>query len=85
MNYHAPSKKFVVEIASLESAAYNLRDALRRIRTIAGLPLDRYQREGPLTDACFAQLSVIEAAEAVGIDLGVSRHKFHELDLRPTE
>lgn len=83
MKYHEPSKKFVMEVKDVRHLALLLRVALTNIRTLAGLPLDRYTRpDGALTQACFAQLYVIEAAEVAGIDLGVPHMKFNELDLR---
>lgn len=85
MIYHAPSNQFVVGAQSLEAIAYNLRHALAKIRVLAGLPLDKYTRESRLTDACSAQIAVIEAAECMGIDIGVPRMNFNELDLRGVE
>lgn len=83
MMFHAPTGRMVLPADSLKATAMHLRWALKNIRELAGLPLDRYEREpGRLGHAEFAQIAVIEAAEAMGIDLGASRHKFYTLDLR---
>jgi hypothetical protein len=83
MKYHAPTGQFTIDREAIGQAALNLRYALKTIRKIAGLPLDRYAKpKGALTDACYAQITILEAAETLGIDLGVTRHRFNELDLR---
>ena len=80
MQYHAPSKQFTIPAADLERAAYLLRHALRKIRQAAGLPLDRYKKEGPLDPAEMAQLDIIDAARKLGIEMGAEWGC--ELDLR---
>lgn len=83
MKYHAPTGGMVITVDALKGATLNLRWALKKIREASKLPLDRYPKEpGRLTDADMAQMAVIEAAEQIGIDLGVTRHDFHKLDLR---
>jgi hypothetical protein len=83
MMFHAPTGRMVMEAAAIKSAAMHMRWALKSIREAAKLPLDRYDRNHePLKPADFAQIAVIEAAEALGIDLGVPRQRFYELDLR---
>lgn len=83
MMFHAPTGRMVLPADALKRGADHLRWALKNIREAAGLPLDRYEREpGPLQHADFAQIAIIEAAEAIGIDLGATRHEFHKLDLR---
>lgn len=83
MQYHAPTGKFVIEPEALKQAAFLMKYALKAVRELAGLPLDQYERDGVmLTPACFAQISIMECAEAMGIDMGVPRQKFNLLDLR---
>lgn len=80
--FHAPTGKFIVAAEAVRAASYNLLHALKKVRQLADLPLDRYERSGPLLPADMAQIAIIESAESLGIDLGVGRHRFNELDLR---
>jgi hypothetical protein len=83
MMFHAPTGRMVLPADAMKKGASSLRWALKNIREAAGLPLDRYTREpGPLGPADFAQIAVIEGANDLGIDLGVTPHDFHTLDLR---
>ena len=69
MKYHAPTNAFTFEHDRLQGAAYALLYAMRKIREISDLPLTRYTRDDILTDADHAQKSIIDAANALGIDL----------------
>lgn len=80
MKYHAPTNQFTVEAGDLQSAAYSLTYAMRHIRHTAGLPLDRYRQDGPLSNADHAQRGIIDAAKKLGIDLGADWGS--DLDLR---
>lgn len=82
MMFHAPTGRMVLPAKAIEDGARHLRWALKSIRESAALPLDCYERHGPLEKVDFAQMAIIEAAESMGIDLGASRMKFNELDLR---
>jgi hypothetical protein len=72
VNYHAPSGQFTSELRDIEAAALNLIYSLKHIRQLAELPLTKYKREGPLTHADHAQKGILDAAKALGIDLGAS-------------
>lgn len=80
MKYHLPSGGYIVPCEDFKRAAYSLRYVMRTIREIAGLPMDRYSRIGPLTAADHAQQGVIDAAKAMGIDMGADW--CNEIDLR---
>lgn len=82
MMFHAPTGRMVLPAEAITAGAGHLRWALKNVREAAGLPLDRYDRAGPLESADFAQIAIIEAAEVLGIDLGVRRTEFYKLDLR---
>lgn len=83
MQFHAPTGKLVIEAEALKQAAYLMKYALKSVRELAGLPLDQYERDGAmLTPACFAEINILECAEVMGFDMGVSRQKFNLLDLR---
>ena len=80
MKYIASSKSFTITQKELEMASCSLIHALKHIRQLAGLPLDRYHHEGPLENADFAQKAILDAAKEVGIDLGAEWGD--QLDLR---
>lgn len=82
MKFHAPTGAFTVDQDDLQSATHGLLFAMRKIRKLAGLPLDKHERTGPLSAADHAQKAIIDAAAALGIDLGAQRG--NELDLRET-
>lgn len=70
MQYHAPTKQFTVSTKDLEYAAMFLRLAIKHIRIIDWLPLTTHKRETALTSSDHAQKLIIDAAKAIGIDLG---------------
>ena len=80
MTYDAQRDRFALAHSDLQRSATMFRSALRNIRKLAGLPLDRYARTGPLAPADHAQRDVIEGAEVLGIDLG--GRWGNEIDLR---
>lgn len=80
MLFHAPTGRFVVSQEGLRSCSDQLLFAIKQIRLSAGLPLEPYPRQTELSPADHAQKSIIDAATAVGIDLGARWG--NELDLR---
>ncbi len=80
MIYDAQKDRFTVDHAQLKLAAGQFRYALQQVRKSAGLPLDRYRQDGPLTPADHAQKGIIDGAKALGVDLGADWG--NELDLR---
>jgi hypothetical protein len=80
MIYDALKDRFSLDQSNLRQAAGNFRYALKNVRKAAGLPLDKYQRDGALTPADHAQKGIIEGAKALGIDLGADWG--NEIDLR---
>ena len=80
LKFHAPTGQLVLPRDALEKTAHNLRQAMRRIRESAGLPLDRYEIPGSLSPADHAQQSLVSIARDLGIDLGAEW--CNELDLR---
>lgn len=73
MRYHAPSKQFTVSPSDLQSCAATLLFAIKKIRQVAGLPLEGGERQGAMTDACHAEQAVLDACQSIGIDLGAIR------------
>ena len=70
MKYHAQSKRLVIDVKTLESAAIHLRYSLQKIREVANLPLTPYKQEGALTAADYAQKTLLDLAELLDIDMG---------------
>lgn len=70
MRFHAPTQRFTVSHQDLTAAVHSMQYAIRNIRELAGLPMTRYSREGPLTPADHAQKGIIDAAKSLGIDMG---------------
>ena len=82
--YDPTRKVFLVPADDLEAVSGFLRLAMREIRQLAGLPLDKYERHGLLLPPDHAQRNLIEAAECLGIDFGGARWG-NEIDLRELE
>ena len=72
MRYHAPSKQFTVSPDQLQSCAANLLFAIKKIRQASGLPLEVSERHSAMSEACHAEQAVLDAAQAIGIDLGAT-------------
>lgn len=80
MNYNPRKKLIQITIKEADKVYTNFIYALRSIRHLAGLPLDKYEQEGPLTHVDFAQQGILQAARNLGIDMGAEWG--NELDLR---
>jgi hypothetical protein len=80
MKYDPLKNRIVITPEEAQMAAGYLMYALRNIREAAGLPLDKHERSGCLEPADHAQRGILEAAKALGMDLGAEWG--NELDLR---
>ena len=80
MKFHAQSESLIIPLESLKRTALNIRYSMKAIRELAGLPLDRYEVPGALSEADHAQQRLITVARDLGIDLG--SEWAHEIDLR---
>ena len=80
MNYDPRKNKIQIDLQDARRAADLLLHALVHVREQAGKPLDRYPDPKDLDHCEFAQKQILDAAEALGIDLGAKWG--HELDLR---
>jgi hypothetical protein len=83
MRYSAITKEFSISVKDLEFIALSVPYIIRHIRLLAGLPLDKYEQKGPMTNADFAMRGVIEMAERIGVDFGCRFGE--ELDVRKAE
>jgi hypothetical protein len=82
MNYCPQKDKLMISTNDAQSACFLLRHALKKLRLCAGLPLDKYETSGFLTEHDHAAIAIIEAANKLGIDFGVTPHNHNKLDLR---
>ncbi len=81
MRFHAPTKQFTVSLDQIQSCTDNLQFAIKKIRQAAGLPLDGNAYQGAaMDDACHAEQAILNACQALGIDLGATRAG--QLDVR---
>jgi hypothetical protein len=84
MSTYDPLRKvFQIPTDDMGFVGRHLLYAMREIRTVAGLPLDKYERTGLLQPADHAQRALIEVAERLGLDLGARWG--NEIDLRGIE
>ncbi len=81
MRINAKTGNFEITPKEMERARIFLKGALRDIRIACKLPLDKYEREGPLQDAELAQGSVLELGKSIGIEFP-GCHFGNEIDLR---
>lgn len=70
MKFHAPTEQFTVSQRDLAMAASSFQYAIRHIRKLAGLPMGKYSREGLMTSSDHAQKGILDAAAAIGIEMG---------------
>jgi len=71
MKYHAPTDQFTISADDLKRGTKLLLYAIRKIRIAAKLDLSGYdnlQRESDAAEQ--AETNIIDAAQALGIDLG---------------
>lgn len=82
MMYNPKSKSIEIPQNALDMVYHELLYAIRNIRQLAGLPLDKYKKEPGegFTPADLAQISILNAAKAIGIDMGAQRGE--QLDVR---
>lgn len=80
MKYHHPTKAFTVDPKDLERASDSLMWAIKCIRETAKLPLEPRKTEVGMEPPDFAEQAILDAAKALGIDLGAER--YGRLDVR---
>lgn len=79
VKYNSKSNCMVVDLSSLKMAQLSLLFAIKQIRIMANLPLDKHTRN-VLEPSDYAQRAIIQAAEAIGIDMGAEWGE--QLDVR---
>lgn len=73
MKYHAPTNQFTISANDLARAAHSLRWAIKHIRLGHKLDPKGCDRPGPIEHPDFAEAGILDAASALGIDLGSDR------------
>jgi hypothetical protein len=83
--YNGKTKRFEITVENLDMAYLAIRYALRNVRQIADLPMDRYDkgRHEALTPADHAQRGILDIAKMIGIDMGAEWGD--QIDLRGDE
>jgi hypothetical protein len=74
MTYHAPTQQFTITPDSLRLASDAMLWAIKCLRESHHLDLRGYKIEGSMQAPQFAESAILEAARAVGIDLGADRY-----------
>lgn len=80
MKYNPKSDSVEIDLNNLKMAYLSLVYAIRQIRIMANLPLDKHKRDGVLEPSDHAQRAIIQAAEAIGINMGAEWGE--QLDVR---
>lgn len=73
MQFHAPTNQFTIKPSDLQRASHSRRWAIRHIREASDLDPKGYHRSGPMDNPEFAETGILDAAKALGIDLGADR------------
>ena len=81
MKYNPRLKALVVSPSDMDQTYYLIMHALKQMRLSAGLPLEKYQREGSLTEHDHAAIAIVELGTNLGIDFEVTPHNHNKLDL----
>lgn len=79
MKYDFQKRSLRLSTRDADRAGHYLLNAIKNIRDAAKLPRKGYTWEGPMKFPQFAEASVLNAAEAFGIDLGADQ--FGKLDV----
>ena len=82
MKYNPKLKALVVTTSEMDQTYDLIMFALKKMRESAGLPLERYGREGRLlTDHDHAAISIMALGMSLGIDFDVTPQNHNKLDL----
>lgn len=84
MKYDPKLNRLVHCTGDLQNVYNLLMYSLKHLRESAGLPLDKYEREGPLTSHDHAAIAIVEAINELGVHLEITPHQHNQLDLRDT-
>lgn len=80
MNYNPRTGHIQITTKEAERACCLLRQALKNIRRASGRTLDKHERPGVMDYHDHAGLNILDAAKALGIDMGAEWPE--QLDLR---
>lgn len=81
MKYNPKLKALVVTTGEMDQTYFLIMYALKQMRLSAGLPLEKYEREGGLTEHDHAAIAIVELGANLGIDFDVTPHNHNKLDL----
>lgn len=81
MKYNPRLKALVIPVADVDRTYFLIMYALKQMREAAGIPLAKYEREGPLTAHDLAAIAILELGTNLGIDFDVTPHNHNKIDL----
>lgn len=81
MKYNPRLKALVVSPSDMDRTYYLIMFALKQMRLSAGLPLEKYKREGALSEHDYAAMALVELGTNLGIDFDVTPPNHNKLDL----
>lgn len=81
MKYNPRLKAMVVTTGEMDQTYYLIMYALKHMRESAGLPFEKYERDGCLTEHDHAAIAIVELGINLGIDFDVEPHNHNKLDL----
>ncbi len=81
MKYNPRLKALIVTTGQMDQTYFLIMYALKNMRKSAGLPLGKYELEGPLTEHDHAAIAIVELGINLGIDFDVTPHNHNKLDL----
>lgn len=81
MKYNPRLKALVVSTKEMDQTYFLIMYALKQMRLQAGLPLTKFERDGPLTEHDHAAIAIVELGINLGIDFDVTPHNHNKIDL----
>ena len=70
MTFDAKKNALVIPAQDMVRAQYLLLHAMKKVRVIAKRPLEPHERPGVMDDFDFAQMNILDAGKAMGLEMG---------------
>lgn len=85
MEYNPKLDRLMIETSDAKEVYFLILYCLKQMRLVNGLPLDKYKREGLMTEHDHGAVALLDIAVKLGIDMGVTPHHHNHLDLREVD